>query len=68
MVVFIETGDFGGVVAPPKSPVSMNTTIGFQVLISKPIREYRHFIVPVSLNTVKKNKIKYVRVSTETLI
>ena len=34
----------------------MNTTTGFQVLISKVTREYHHFFVRVSLNTV--NKIK----------
>ena len=52
---------FGGVEAEglsftKKTCVSMNTTTGFQVLISKVTREYHHFFVRVSLNTV--NKIK----------
>ena len=52
---------FGGVEAvglsfTKKTCVSMNTTTGFQVLISKVTCEYHHFFVRVSLNTV--NKIK----------
>ena len=52
---------FGGVEAEglsftKKTCVSMNTTTGFQVLISKVTCEYHHFFVRVSLNTV--NKIK----------
>ena len=50
-----------------KTRVSMNTTTGFQVLISKVTREYHHFFVRVSLKTVNKNKIKHERVSYETI-
>ena len=62
---------FGGVcrrqISTKKTRVSMNTTTGFQVLISKLTREYHHFFVRVSLNTVNKNKIKYEGVSFETI-
>ena len=74
VVVFIETRVFfGGLEAEGLqvhqkiTRVPMNTTTGFQVIISKVTRKYHHFFVHVSLNTVSKNKIKHERVSYETI-
>ena len=61
MVVFIETGDFGGVVGlrpstPPKIPGFNETTSGFKFLLQTNTWNH-HFIVPVSLKPSRKKKM-----------